>query len=141
VDYKLELVLIPVADVDRAKSFYVDRLRFDLVVDADIGSGKRIVQVNPPGSACAVGFGIGVTDAPPGSAQGLHLVVTDIEAARDELVSRGVEVGEVRWYDHGEWSPGPHPEHSDYMSFAELTDPDGNLWLLQERDYGGTMAA
>ena len=141
MDYKLELVLIPVTDVDRAKAFYVDRLRFDLVVDTDIGGGKRIVQVLPPGSACAVGFGIGVTDAPPGSAQGLHLVVEDVAAARDELVSRGVEVGEVRWYDHGEWRAGAHPEHSDYMSFAELADPDGNLWLLQERDFRGTMAA
>ena len=141
MDYKLELVLIPVTDVDRAKAFYVDRLRFDLIVDGDIGGGKRIVQVLPPGSACAVGFGVGVTDAPPGSAKGLHLVVTDIEAARDELVSRGVEVGEVRWYDHGEWHPGAHPKHGDYMSFAELADPDGNTWLLQERDFRGTMAA
>lgn len=143
MDYKLELVLIPVTDADRAKAFYLDRMRFSLIVDGDIGGGKRIIQALPPGSACAVGFGVGVTDAPAGSAQGLHLVVDDIEAARDELVARGVEVGPVRWYDpsKGEWSPGAHPKHSDYMSFAELRDPDGNLWLLQERDFQGTMAA
>lgn len=141
MDYKLELVLIPVSDVDRAKAFYLDKMGCSLIVDGDIGGGKRIVQVLPPGSACAVGFGVGVTDAPPGSAHGLHLVVTDIEAARDELTGRGAEVGEVRWYDHGEWHPGAHPEHGDYMSFAELADPDGNLWLLQERDFRGTMAA
>jgi len=141
MDYRLELVLIPVTDVDRAKAFYLDGMGCSLIVDGDIGGGKRIVQVLPPGSPCAVGFGIGVTDAPAGSAQGLHLVVNDIQAAHDELSGRGVEVGPVRWYDHGEWIEGVHPEHADYMSFAEFADPDGNVWLLQERDFEGTMAA
>jgi catechol 2,3-dioxygenase-like lactoylglutathione lyase family enzyme len=143
MDYKLELVLIPVADADRAKAFYIDTLGWNLIVDGDIGGGKRIIQADPPGSACAIGFGVGVTDAPAGTAKGLHLVVTDIVAARDELVGRGAGVGPVRWYDPGEggWQDGAHPKRSDYMSFAEFTDPDGNLWLLQERGFQGTMAA
>jgi catechol 2,3-dioxygenase-like lactoylglutathione lyase family enzyme len=132
MEYKLELVLIPVSDVDRAKKFYVEHMGFDLLVDTPIGQGKRVVQVTPPGSACSIGFGTGITSAEPGSQQGLHLVVRDIVAARDELARRGVEVGEVRYFDNGDWQPGPHPEHADYDSFAEITDPDGNLWLLQE---------
>jgi len=140
-DMKLEVVVIPVADVDRAKAFYLDAMGCSLIVDGDIGGGKRIVQVLPPGSACAVGFGVGVTDAPVGSAKGLHVVVNDIEAAFEELTGRGVDVGPVRWYDRGEWVDGVHPKHADYMSFAEFADPDGNLWLLQERDFQGTMAA
>jgi catechol 2,3-dioxygenase-like lactoylglutathione lyase family enzyme len=133
VDYKLELVLIPVSDPDRAKRFYLEQAGFDLLVDTPTGlPGQRIVQVTPPGSACSIGFGPGVTGAEPGSQQGLHLVVTDVVAARDELTGRGVEVGEVRHIAHGAWTPGPDPQRSNYMSFAEFSDPDGNLWLLQE---------
>lgn len=141
MDFKLELVLLPVTDVDRAKAFYLEKMGFGLIVDTPIGEGRRVVQLNPPGSACAIGIGTGITDAPPGSARGLHLVVIDIVAAREELVSRGADVSEVRWYDQGAWRAGPHPERGDYMSFAELADPDGNLWLLQERGFQGTMAA
>lgn len=132
MEYKLELVLIPVSDVDRAKKFYIEQMGFDLLVDTPIGPGKRVVQLTPRGSSCSIGFGTGITAAEPGSQQGLHLVVRDIAAARTELVQRGVEVGEVRYFDEGDWKDGPHPERSDYASFAELTDPDGNLWLLQE---------
>jgi catechol 2,3-dioxygenase-like lactoylglutathione lyase family enzyme len=133
VDYKLELVLIPVTDADRAKRFYVEQMGFDLLVDGPNGlPGQRIVQVNPPGSACSIGFGVGVTPAEPGSQQGLHLVVPDIVAACGELTSRGVEVGEVRHIADGAWRSSPDPDRADYMSFAEFTDPDGNLWLLQE---------
>ncbi len=132
MDYTLELVLIPVTDVDRAKEFYTDQMGFDLLVDTPIGPGKRIVQVTPPGSACSIGFGTGVTAAPPGSQQGLHLVVSDIVEAHAELAGRGVEVGDVKHYDDGGWGAGPHPDRGDYMSFAEIADPDGNLWLLQE---------
>jgi catechol 2,3-dioxygenase-like lactoylglutathione lyase family enzyme len=135
VDYKLELVLIPVSDVDRAKRFYVEQAGFDLLVDGGTGlPGQRVVQVTPPGSACSIGFGTGssMTAAEPGSQQGLHLVVPDIAAARNELTGRGVEVGEVRHIADGAWTPGPDPGRRDYMSFAEFTDPDGNLWLLQE---------
>lgn len=132
MDYKLELVLIPVTDVDRAKSFYIDKAGFDLLVDTPIGDGKRVVQLTPPGSACSIGFGTGLMDAAPGSAQGLHLVVSDIVAARAELTARGLEVSEVRHIESGDWHPGPHPQRSDYQSFADFRDPDGNLWLLQE---------
>ena len=141
MDYKLELVLIPVADPDRAKAFYIDTLGWGLIVDADIGGGKRIIQADPPGSACSIGFGVGVTSAPAGSAKGLHLVVTDIVAARDELAGRGVDIGPVRWVDAGTWREGPNPDRGDYQSFAEFSDPDGNLWLLQEKGFRGTMAA
>jgi catechol 2,3-dioxygenase-like lactoylglutathione lyase family enzyme len=132
MDLKLELILIPVSDTDRAKSFYVEQAGFDLLVDGGTGlPGQRIVQVTPPGSACSIGFGAGLTYE-PGSQQGLHLVVPDIMAARAELAARGVEVSEVRHIVGGAWTPGPDPNRADYMSFAEFSDPDGNLWLLQE---------
>lgn len=133
MDFKLELVLIPVSDADRAKRFYVEQAGFDLLVDTATGlPGQRVVQVTPPGSACSIGFGPGTTAAEPGSQQGLHVVVTDIVAARDELIGRGVEVGDVRHIAGGAWTPGPDPQRRSYMSFAEFTDPDGNLWLLQQ---------
>jgi catechol 2,3-dioxygenase-like lactoylglutathione lyase family enzyme len=133
MDFKLELVLIPVSDVDRAKEFYVDRVGFALDVDAAPTEGFRIVQMTPPGSSCSITNGLGITDAAPGSYRGTHLVVTDIERAREELVGRGVEVGDIRHFAGGEWKPGPEPGHSDYNSFADFKDPDGNTWVLQER--------
>lgn len=140
MDYKLELVLIPVTDVDRARDFYTRAAGFTLEVDGSAGEGARIVQVTPPGSACSIGFGIGLglgagrdfIMAPPGSRQGLHLVVDDIAAARDQLIARGVQVGEIRYMEDGRWKLGLDPRRRSYMSFAEFTDPDGNLWLLQE---------
>jgi catechol 2,3-dioxygenase-like lactoylglutathione lyase family enzyme len=140
MDFKLELVLLPVADVDRAKSFYTERLGFHLDVDTAPTEDFRVVQITPPGSACSVSVGNGITDAEPGSVRGLHLVVTDIEAARAELVERGVEVSDVRHFAGGEWRPGPDPEHHDYGSFADFADPDGNTWVLQEvrRSGGGS---
>ena len=134
MDYKLELVLIPVSDVDRAKKFYLETAGFVLIVDTPIGDGQRIVQVTPPGSACAIGFGTGVTSAAPGSAQGLHLVVPDILAARAELAERGVPISKVRHLAAGTWVDGPHPERGNYESFADFSDPDGNIWVLQEVD-------
>lgn len=132
MEYRLELVLIPVTDVDRAKAFYLEQAGFDLLVDTPVGDTMRVVQVTPPGSACSVGFGTGITAAPPGSAQGLHLVVSDIVAARDAMLRRGVQVREVRHLESGTWVPGPDPQRENYMSFAEFADPDGNVWLLQE---------
>lgn len=132
MDLKLELVLIPVTDVDRAKAFYTEKIGFNLDVDISPMENFRVVQVTPPGSACSIGFGVGITDAPPGSTRGLHLVVTDIEAARAELSDRGVEITEVRHLKDGEWTPGVDPAHTDYNSFADFNDPDGNTWLLQE---------
>ena len=140
MDFKLELVLIPVSDVDRAKDFYTNTLGFTLEVDGRANEGGRIVQVTPPGAACSIGFGSGLTVGPgrpltatPGSQQGLHLVVDDIVAARNELVERGVPVEEIRHIDEdGQWRPGPEPQRGSYMSFAVFTDPDDNIWLLQD---------
>jgi len=132
MDFKLELVLIPVVDVDRAKRFYVDTCGFTLDVDHQPNDTFRVVQVTPPGSACSVTFGIGITDAAPGTYRGTHLVVTDIEAARAELADRGVEISEIRHMGPDGWQPGVDPEHSDYNSFADFGDPDGNTWVLQE---------
>lgn len=139
MDFKLELVMLPVSDVDRAKDFYTQVLGFKLEVDGAAGGGGRIVQVTPPGSSCSVGFGSNlklssgeVVTAPPGSQRGLHLAVTDVVAAREELIGRGVAVGEIEHVVDGQWKPGVDPQRSSYMSFAEFSDPDGNLWLLQE---------
>ena len=139
MDMKLEVVVVPVSDVDRAKDFYAS-LGWRQDADFSGEGGFRVVQFTPPGSACSVIFGSGVTAAPPGSADGLQLTVTDIEAARAELVDRGVEVSEV-FHDAGGVfhhagtegrAPGPAPEHKTYGSFASFSDPDGNSWFLQE---------
>jgi predicted enzyme related to lactoylglutathione lyase len=121
VDMKLELVPIPVSDVDRAKAFYVEQLGFVVDVDVRPADGVRVVQLTPPGSACSIGLGTGlpVYQAPPGSIRGLHLVVADIEASRAELVDRGLEVGEVTDVGGG-------------VRYAAIEDPDGNSWTLQE---------
>lgn len=134
---KLELVLLPVTDVDRAKAFYVDKAGFALDVDHQPSEDFRIVQLTPPGSACSITIGLGLTTA-PGPIRGIHLVVTDIEAARAELVGRGVEVSEIRHLADGGWQRGPHPARGDYESFADFSDPDGNTWILQERGHGVT---
>ena len=133
MDVSLELVLLPVSDVDRAKEFYSDKVGFAVHVDHKAGDNFRVVQMDPPGSACSIGFGVGLTDAEPGSTRGLHLVVRDIEAVHAELVGRGVEVSDVRHMTPQGWQPGVDPEHSDYNSFADFSDPDGNTWVLQER--------
>jgi len=132
VDYRLELVIVPVSDVDRAKAFYVDRAGFTLDVDHRPSDDFRVVQMTPPGSSCSISIGVGLSDMVPGSIKGLHLVVEDIAAAREELVSRGVEVSEIRHMSAEGWKSGPDPAHSKYNSFADFTDPDGNQWLLQE---------
>ncbi len=129
-DLKLELLLVPVTDVDRAKKFYGDLCGFAVDVDHQPNESFRVVQMTPPGSACSITIGIGVTDAEPGSVRGTHLVVKDIVKARRELVERGVEVGEVRHFDGTDWAPGPGDE--PYNSFADFSDPDGNTWVLQE---------
>ena len=133
MEYKLELVLLPVADVDRAKTFYTEKVGFNLDVDHAAGDDFRVVQMTPPGSACSITIGTGITDAEPGSVRGVHLVVTDIEDARAELVERGVDVSDVKHMEPEGWAPGPDPERRDYGSFADFNDPDGNTWVLQER--------
>jgi catechol 2,3-dioxygenase-like lactoylglutathione lyase family enzyme len=138
VDMNLEVVLIPVSDVDRAKEFYRS-LGWRLDADVAAGDDFRLIQFTPPGAGCSVQFGTNLTSAAPGSAQGLYLIVSGIEAARDEFVARGVEVSEVfhegtpgaRFHDAGRVA-GPSPEHSSYGSFASFSDPDGNGWLFQE---------
>ncbi|SAL55498.1 VOC family protein [Caballeronia humi] len=139
IDMKLEVVVIPVADVDRAKQFYAS-LGWRLDVDIDKDAQFRVVHFTPPGSQCSLLFGKGVTTETPGSVQGLHLIVSDVVAARDELVSRGVDVSEV-FHDVGGLFhhagkegrlSGPHPERASYASFASFSDPDGNGWVFQE---------
>jgi catechol 2,3-dioxygenase-like lactoylglutathione lyase family enzyme len=133
VDMKLEVVVIPVSDVERAKRFY-GGLGWRLDADFVVGDTFRGVQFTPPGSPCSIHFGMGITSAVPGSAQGLFLVVSDIEAARAELAGRGVEVSEA-FHRAGPGKPpvnGRDPERRSYSSFATFSDPDGNSWLLQE---------
>jgi catechol 2,3-dioxygenase-like lactoylglutathione lyase family enzyme len=131
MDMKLELVVLPVTDVDRAAAFY-RQIGFRLDVDHRAGEDFRVVQLTPPGSECSITIGTGLTPSAPGSAQGLHLVVTDIEAARAELVERGVDVSEMFHFEATGQVPGPHPERLSYGTFAVFADPDGNGWLLQE---------
>jgi catechol 2,3-dioxygenase-like lactoylglutathione lyase family enzyme len=122
MDMKLELVPVPVADVDRAKAFYVDKLGFVADHDTRFGDTVRVLQLTPPGSACSIVMGTGlpeISDMKPGSLKGLHLVVADAARARDELAGRGVEVGEIE-------------EHGRGVKFVHFRDPDGNLWMLQE---------
>jgi catechol 2,3-dioxygenase-like lactoylglutathione lyase family enzyme len=118
MDWKLELIAIPVSDVDRAKDFYVDKVGFQADHDHQVSDDLRFVQLTPPGSACSIALGTGVTDAPPGSVKGLQLVVEEIQAARAELLERGVEVGEVQEFPWGK--------------FVFFQDPDGNSWSVQE---------
>ena len=132
MDWKLELVLVPVSDVDHAKTFYTEKAGFNLDVDHRAGDDFRVVQLTPPGSACSISVGTGITEAAPGSVQGLHLVVSDIDAARAELVERGVDVSEVQHFESGKWVPGPDLQRRDYSSFAFFSDPDGNRWVVQE---------
>ncbi len=132
VDMKLEVVVIPVSDVDRAKRFY-SQLGWRLDADFVISDAFRAVQFTPPGSSTSVHFGKGLTSATPGSALGVFLVVSDIEAARAELVARGIDVGEVFHRGVGETpKPGVDPARRSYASYATFSDPDGNAWLLQE---------
>jgi catechol 2,3-dioxygenase-like lactoylglutathione lyase family enzyme len=140
VDLKLEVVVIPVSDVDRAKDFY-GRLGWRLDADFPFDNGFRVVQFTPPGSGCSIQFGTNITSAAPGTAQGLYLIASDIEAARDELVARGAEVSEVfhAGTPGAQFQPdgtrgrvsGPAPDHASYSSFATFSDLDGNGWLLQ----------
>ena len=132
MDWKLELMLVPVSDVDRAKAFYTEKAGFNLDLDHRVGDDFRVVQLTPPGSACSISVGIGITEAVPGSVQGLHLVVSDIDAARAELVERGVDVSQVKHFESCRWVPGPDPLRRSFSSFAFFSDPDGNGWVLQD---------
>ena len=131
MDWKLELVVIPVSDVDRAKAFYTEKVGFNADHDHRVSDEIRFVQLTPPGSACSIALGTGIIDTPPGSVQGLQLVVSDIEAARAELVERGVEVSEVQEFVGGAWVSA-NPPFDDWNAFVFFNDPDGNGWAVQQ---------
>jgi catechol 2,3-dioxygenase-like lactoylglutathione lyase family enzyme len=127
----LEVVALPVADVDRAKEFYAS-LGWRLDADLELGEDVRVVQFTPPGSGCSIAFGIGLTSAEPGSAERLEVAVRDINEAREDLIGHGVEVSDVFHRDDDGIAPGPDPEGRSYFTYASFEDPDGNSWLLQE---------
>jgi catechol 2,3-dioxygenase-like lactoylglutathione lyase family enzyme len=138
--FSVEVITLPATDVDRAMRVYVDQVGFKLDVDYAPTEAFRVVQLTPPGSSCSIQIGTGLTDAPAGSVRNIHLVVTDLEAARGQLLSRGLEVGEIRhktpedgW--DGGFASGLDPARRDYASLADFSDPDGNGWILQERGY------
>ena len=138
--FSVEVITIPVSDVDRALRFYKDQLGFHLDVDYSPNEAFRVVQLTPPGSACSIQIGKGLTDAPVGSLSNVYLVVTDLDATRTQLLERGTAVSTIRhktpigaW--DGGFAPGLDPARGDYASFASFSDPDGNSWVLQERGY------
>ena len=132
MDFKLEAIVIPVSDVDRAKAFYTERCGFSMDVDHKASESFRVVQCTPPGSACSITFGVGVSQAQPGSYSGLHLVVDDIEAARAELLGRGLEVSDFFHFGPEGQTDGLDPQRRDYGTYLSFADPDGNGWLVQE---------
>jgi len=138
--FSVEVITLPVSDVERAVRFYVDQVGFTLDVDYSPNDAFRVVQLTPTGSSCSIQIGKGLTDAPIGSLRNTYLVVTDLDATRNRLLERGVEVGEVRhktpigaW--NGSFARGLDPARGDYASFADFSDPDGNKWVLQERGH------
>jgi catechol 2,3-dioxygenase-like lactoylglutathione lyase family enzyme len=131
MDFLLEVVQVPVSDVDRAKAFYSDRVGFNVDHDTQ-AEGMRFVQLTPPGSGCSIVIGTGLWDTPPGSLQGTQLTVADIHAARAELVERGLDIGEVQVFDAGGFRPARDGDELDNVGFASFSDPDGNGWLLQQ---------
>ena len=135
MDWKLELVMVPVADMDGAKDFYAGKLGWKLISDFSAGEDFRVIQVLPPGSACAIAMMR--NPAAAGSVQGLHLVVSDIEAARAELVSRGVAASELFHFADGAQVAGAHPERGDYGTYLSFTDPEGTGWMVQEVGHRG----
>jgi len=141
--FSVEVIILPVSNVERELRFYVDQVGFTLDVDYAPNDAFRVVQLTPPGSSCSIQIGNGLTDAPVGSVRNVYLVVTELEATRSRLRERGVEVSEIRhktpigaW--DGSFAPGPDPTRGNYASFANFSDPDGNGWVLQERGYRNT---
>ena len=130
MDWTLEVVVVPVSDVDRAKKFYSEQVGFHVDVDQSAGDTFRVVQLTPPGSGCSISIGVGLAESEPGSLKGLQLCVTDLDAAREHLVAGGVDVTEVRHVEEGAWKPG---HGGDWNSFIFFDDPDGNSWTVQQK--------
>ncbi len=130
MDWTLEVVVVPVSDVDRSKAFYSEQVGFVVDVDRGMDNGMRVVQMTPPGSACSITIGVGLAASEPGSLKGLQLCVSDIDAARAQLVERGVEVSPVRHVGEKGWEDGPG---GSWNSFIFFDDPDGNSWTVQEK--------
>ncbi len=130
MDFTLELIVVPVSDIDRAKAFYSEKVGFNVDVDQSVGDSFRVVQLTPPGSACSISIGKGLGTAEPGSVQGLQMCVTDIDAARDLLVGRGLDITPVRHIENGDWIDGHGGPWNSFMFFS---DPDGNSWAIQEK--------
>lgn len=130
MDWKLELVVVPVSDVDRSKRFYNEQLGFNVDTDTRVDDNFRAVQLTPPGSACSIAIGVGLASSAPGSLKGLQLVVSDVASARAELAARGVDVTPVRHIDNGQWLDG---HGGPWNSFVFFEDPDGNAWTVQEK--------
>lgn len=131
MDWKLELIVVPVSDIDRAKAFYLDKTGFEPIVDVSGAGDFRVVQLNPPGSSCSIAL-MRNTEGAAGSLKGLHLIVEDIDAARAELVGRGTDVSELFHFEDGRQVTGPDAQRASYNSFFSFDDPDGNSWLVQE---------
>ena len=132
MDWKLEVVTIPVSDVDRARDFYAEKIGFEVDIDQAVGDGIRLVQLTPPGSACSVHLGKQTTDMAAGSIDGVFLVVRDVHAARAELVERGVDVGELQIFDEGSYRQAREDESLDLVGCVFFSDPDGNRWCVQQ---------
>jgi catechol 2,3-dioxygenase-like lactoylglutathione lyase family enzyme len=146
MDCRIEVLTLAVTDVDRAAAFYTENAGFVLDVDYHPAPDFRVMQLTPPGSACSIQIGVGLSDAAAGSARVTYLTVTDIETARQELIERGVHVSDIRhkspvdeW--KGDWEPGPDPERRDYASIADFADPDGNTWVIQEIGFHATESS
>jgi catechol 2,3-dioxygenase-like lactoylglutathione lyase family enzyme len=132
LDWKIEVVTIPVSDIDRARDFYSEKVGFNVDIDHRISDDLRLVQLTPPGSACSIHLGKGTVDMEPGSIDGVFLVVRDLIAARDYLVERGVEVGELQVFDDGSYRPAREGENLDFVGCVFFSDPDGNRWCVQQ---------
>jgi catechol 2,3-dioxygenase-like lactoylglutathione lyase family enzyme len=132
VDWKLEVVTLPVSNLDRARDFYAEQIGFNVDIDHQVSERVRFLQLTPPGSACSIHLGPGTEQLRPGSLEGLFLVVSDVKAAREDLVKRGVDVGEVLVFDSGEYRPSREGESLDLVGGVFFTDPDGNRWMVQQ---------
>lgn len=132
MDWKMEVVSVPISDADRARDFYADKVGFAVDIDATVGDGVRFVQLTPPGSACSVHLAEGTVEMEPGGLDGAFLVVPDVRAARADLLGRGVEVGGVQVFDDGAYRPAHEGESLDLVGFVFFSDPDGNRWRVQQ---------